>query len=599
VSECHGVKRYTMAQLTVSRPYAEYFAYDHPKSDPAGSRHWQSLPGSDSSALFRTRDELLSSFAADVASLESLAAADGGDRGYTIVLKWSAITGYIETVTTNKDPSKRFRPFPLPAGSLDRLVVEEFMPLLDGAGRIPQPAEGDDADGPHRDAVRSIANALWGRARNRTSENHSKSVYSLLRGEVESPKMGIDCFSSTLLAVCGMNVLGRRSFLTLSEIHAYESHRPGGAGGERKTCEVSYVGADAAAKRGMSISEIREFKATDTDDSWMYMNGCPVICETAGEALAALVSATNFDIDKNKDVYSEALIEIKRDMLWVLFDAGFLKRIPYALSELADCEGHMCTERGTELVEAPEYLSRTDVKVSMVEKLHWDSISVSRKEYRDGQMVPYCYAGHHALDLGRLGPEHHLVEAMRLYHEAARVVAGYSYDVKDEGKYLVDQLKVLMDNVKTDILMEQEESGGDKKRSRRWSRRDCSVATATWHLGFLDSILSWEERAQRDIFGTTKMEWAKLLKHFDLDVRKEAFDKVHSPSEARAGAPLVVLEDDLLYFRSTRSKRLAQGSSLSSALLRQKVTVGEGDVALPPMDGEVGSRSKKRARTRR
>ena len=259
----------------------------------------------------------------------------------------------------------------------------------------------------------------------------------------------------------------------------------------------------------------------------------------------------------------------------------------------------MCTGRGMELVEAPEYLSRTDVKMSMVAKLHSDSISVSRKEYRDGQIVPYCYAGHHELDLGRLGPEHHLVEAMRLYHEAARVVAGYRYDVKDEGKYLIDQLKVLMDNVKTDILIEQEESGGDEKRSRRWIRRECAVATATWHLAFLDSVLVWEERAQRDIFGTTKMDWAKLLKHFDFDVRKEAFTKVHSPSEARVGAPLVVLEDDLLYFRSTESKRLASGSSLTSALLRKKVTVGEGDVALPPMDGEAGSRSKKRARTRR
>ena len=259
----------------------------------------------------------------------------------------------------------------------------------------------------------------------------------------------------------------------------------------------------------------------------------------------------------------------------------------------------MGTERGTQLVEAPEYLSRMDVKMSTVAKLHSDSVSVSRKEYRDGQMVPYCYAGHHALDLGRLGPEHYLVEAMRLYHEAARVVVGYSYDVKDEGKYLVDQFKLLMDNVKTDVLIEQEESGGDNKRSRRWRRRDCSVATATWLLGFLDSILAWEERSQRDIFGTTKLDWAKLMKHFDLDVRKEAFDKAHSPSEARVGAPLVVLEDDLLYFCSTRSKRLAPGSSLSSALLRKKVTVGEGDVALPPIDGEVGSRSRKRARTRR
>lgn len=305
-----------MAQPTVSRPYAGYFSYDDPPSDPSGSTQWQSLPPGDSNSVLKTRDELLSSFATDVASL---AAPDGGDLGYSVVLKWSAITGYVEAITTNKDPSRRFRPFPLPAGALDRMISDEYLPLLDGAGRIPRPAEGDDPDGPHRDAVRSIANALWGRVKNRTSENHSKSVYSLLRGEVESPKTGIDCFSSTLLAVCGMNVLGWRSFLTLSEIHAYESHRPGG---ERKTCEVSYVGADAAAKRGSSISEIREFRATNTDDSWMYMNGCPVICETAGEALAALVSATNFDIDKNKNVYSEPLIEIKRDMLWVLYDAG-------------------------------------------------------------------------------------------------------------------------------------------------------------------------------------------------------------------------------------------------------------------------------------
>lgn len=315
-----------MAQPTVDRPYADYFVYDDPPSDPVGTAHWRSLShlpgeGDDSGALFRTRGELLSAFATDVASLGAPAAA-AGDRGYMTVLRWSAIVGWAEAVSTNKDPSKRSRPFPLPARALGRLVEDEFLSLLDGAGRLPLPAEGGGPDGSHRDAIRSIANALWGRARNRSSENHSKSVYSLLRGEVETPKTGIDCFSSTLMAVCGMNVLGRRSLLTLSEIHAYESHRPGGAGGGRETCEISYVGADAAAKRGRSISDVREFKATNVDDSWMYMNGRPVICETAGEAMAALVSATNFDIDKNNDVYSKALIEIKRDMLWVLYDAG-------------------------------------------------------------------------------------------------------------------------------------------------------------------------------------------------------------------------------------------------------------------------------------
>jgi hypothetical protein len=217
--------------------------YDDPTSPPCGSAHRLRLGGrddgeGDDAPPVRCHEELLAAFRNDVDSLGlGPRDDDDGDDGttrerlrYRTLAEWSCIVGYCEALYTHADPSRRHSAFPLPLDRLRRLVGEEFMPLLDVA-RSHVDADADAGGGGeslHRRTVRAVSDVIWGKARNKNSsirdEPHANSLYACLRGDVDG--RSLDCFGSALLVVIGMNVLGfRGSTLTLSEDHAYESHR--------------------------------------------------------------------------------------------------------------------------------------------------------------------------------------------------------------------------------------------------------------------------------------------------------------------------------------------------------------------------------------
>jgi len=462
-----------------------------------------------------SHEELTTQFQNDVKSLSTKSAQDDVvdpkkiEQDYLKVAIWNFVVGYCEALSTHKDSTRRYSLFPVPFRALCQLVLEEFLPLLNDAKQKSASVatsnstnnstkNGSSAQLRHRQAVQTIANIIWKRAQNKKcgtlmqDELHANSLYTCLCGDVDGKSL--DCFGAASLVVVGMNLsaLGN-SCLTLSEDHAYESHSKQLNDGETKdavivrgTCEVAIPGntKTAQSKRGREISETfssqnqsstqrKKLDAITAETSWLYMAKNPVICENAGMVLAAMIGNVNCDVEKQKlktgeekmPVVSGPLYKLKRDLLWVLHDAGFMKKIPFALIELGDCEEHMSSERGMEWIDVTGLVqgAKCDsnngneggkIAVLRNEKLFMDAIHISRKLYDDSQAYPYLYAGHYHKDAGRDDPtqEYRLVESLRLYSEASRVASKYQYDSRD-CMQLMKHMCTVASLIYRDILM--------------------------------------------------------------------------------------------------------------------------------------------------
>ncbi|KAL9180764.1 hypothetical protein ACHAXT_011217 [Thalassiosira profunda] len=578
--------------------------YDAPAASPRQSAHWERvhrhLGNEGACDVMDTHEALMAAFAADVASLCDGAASDH----YLKVAVWSCVVGYCETLSTHKDATRRFAIFPVPLSSLRRLVENEFLPLLYQArddAATAKAAKSDQGESLHRRTVRAVANAIWKKAQNKKSsmqdELHANSLYACMCGDVD--KKSLDCFGAALLVVVGMNILGSgSSCLALSEDHAYESHREEGSG-KRATCEVAIPGntKDSQSKRGKEISYTFEKQDNITaETSWLYMAKNPVICTTPGMVLAAALGNLNCDIDKQKpgasgdkpSYVSGPLYKLKRDMLWILHDAGYMDRFPFALMELGEAEEHLSSPRGMELVDVSEMLKCEGTLVLRNEKLFLDAIDISRSMYDDAQVYPYLYAGHYHKDAGRddRSQEYRLVESLRLYAEAARVASAYKYDTKDCIQ-LIKHMTSVAGIIQKDIIR------------RTWEHSDNATAAATWLIGFFDRLLFWEEKEQRSFVEVLNVGHKhgidKLLQPFSVDVRVGAVAKMHSNEEAGVRASAVT-ESQLLYFRRPRSKRLRADSLLTTALAKERILARELEMALPSNGEGRGSRQRKRAR---
>ncbi|EED90465.1 hypothetical protein THAPSDRAFT_263558, partial [Thalassiosira pseudonana CCMP1335] len=325
-----------------------------------------------------------------------------------------------------------------------------------------------------RQTVQALSNAIWTRAQNRKSsmqdELHANSLYTCLHGDVDGKS--IDCFGAALLTVIGMNILGfDSSMLTLSEDHAYESHS---WDGNVTTCEVAIPGNNKAAqsKRGKEVSEtfieMQRSSGITAETSWLYMANNPILCDTPGMALAAMVGNMNCDVEKqSKNV---KVGELKRDMLWALHESNYMATFPFAMMELGECEEHLAVDRSN---DKPEPIM-----------LFLDAISIARDVYGDSQTYPFLYAGQ-----DNIYEEYRLVEAMRLYSEASHVASSYKYDTKDSMQ-LMKHMTTVASLLARDVL--QVDNGADKE-PRNWRHRENGVAFVTWLIAFFDSLLYWEE----------------------------------------------------------------------------------------------------------
>lgn len=616
----------------------------------------------DDGAMINSHEELISAFQRDVASFASSSSSDN----YTKLAIWSCVIGYCEALATHKDAARRYALYPIPMHALQRLVQDEFVTLLnDVPNQVNQLANKTNNTKPHvspptrhRQTVQALSNAIWTRAQNRKSsmqdELHANSLYTCLHGDVDGKS--IDCFGAALLTVIGMNILGfDSSMLTLSEDHAYESHSWDGnvsTENKRATCEVAIPGNNKAAqsKRGKEVSEtfieMQRSSGITAETSWLYMANNPILCDTPGMALAAMVGNMNCDVEKQSknvkvgevgkpQVVSGPLYKLKRDMLWALHESNYMATFPFAMMELGECEEHLGSEKGWEEVDVSDLVLNKAVDRSndkpepiMVlwnEKLFLDAISIARDVYGDSQTYPflckfifsvmcsmcqYCTcltrfhscsilqcetdAGHYHKDAGRdnIYEEYRLVEAMRLYSEASRVASSYKYDTKDSMQ-LMKHMTTVASLLARDVL--QVDNGADKE-PRNWRHRENGVAFVTWLIAFFDSLLYWEEREQSsfvEILGLRHKHFiGKLLQFFPLDIRLDAIGKIHS-SEDHQTLLSVVTEEELLYFTKPRSKRLVKESLLVAALSQDTIVVKELDMALPPSGN---SRHRKRSR---
>ena len=451
-------------------------------------------------------------------------------------------------------------------------------------------------------------------------------MYVCLRGR--NHNKSLDCFGSALCVVIGLRCLGYDSILTLSEDHAYESHyyhdetevATAGSGAALdgvtasslpwSTCEVAIPGTTKAAqdKRGREIHETFKKKNNlSAATSWLYMANSPVRCTSMPMSLAAAASNINCSIDTKTTKksgslqvnLSRPLLNLKRTLLWTLYDAGHLATFPFALMELGDCEEHLTSPRGEVYVEVKDDgSSSTSFQCLKLEALYHEAIHVSRRLFNDGQAYPYCYMGNYHKDAGQEpDQEYRLVEALRCYAQASRVASGYIYEWGDSLQ-LTKVVEKLAEFIRTEILTM------DGTTSRSWANGDNHVAAGTWLVGFLDSLLLWEERTGNPFLSilTTqhKSGISKLLAFLPQSVRMHVAAKMAGLSTDNDNKVSllelkpIISPSDLHYFTTPRSQRFGPNGLLLRRLKSDKGSILEMDLAMVMQ--EASSRSLKRVR---
>lgn len=485
-------------QNNTAKTRMEYI-YESPSIPPQESPHWKSLN-------HQADDRIIT----DIFQLKTELQNDDSRLAL-----WSALLGYCESLCTSTNV--RYNPYPIPIDALERLVKDEFSP--------PQGAAS------HRDAARDISNWVWAQVVQKSNikdEKHANSVYTVLRGSIE--KKSVDCFGAALATVIALRQQGYDSVLTLSEDHAYESH------GENETCEVAIPGTTVAQKqkRGQDISSTFEKKELNANDSWLYMAGNAVQCRSNSMMIAAMLANTNCMIEYNSNFekFSEPLLIIKRELLWMLKDCEQISQFPFALCELGWSEEHITSERGDARVSI-EWESST-VQVTAMEKLYHEAVGANKLHYNDKQVYPYAYLGFFHKDGGQ-EEECRLALALQFFSEAARVASSYKYDSGDTLQ-LTKVFTKISDFIVSEILC----CDGN---TRVWQDADNTVAATKWLLVFYDYLLLWEEKSGCSqsflpiCSPQHKTGISKAFSQLSPAIRQEALKSIRIQSK-RLGGPL-------------------------------------------------------------
>ena len=180
-----------------------------------------------------------------------------------------------------------------------------------------------------------------------------------------------------------------------------------------------------------------------------------------------------------------------------------------------------------------------------------------------------------------------------------RVASTYVYEPSDSMQ-LIKVTTKLGDLLTTEILRPRDGNGKDP---REWRRRDNCLGAASWLLAFYDSLLYWEEKSGSAFVEIltpgNKASIGKCFSLLQLDVRVEALSRCHAAVPNTTPAPSLPISGDAMQFFSGpfRSKRLAAGGLLAAALRKQKVSVGDMELAIITDQGDGEGRHAKRART--
>ena len=523
------------------------YIYDNPELDPRRSPHWKSLDHRDGDFLIENMEQLICKFKSAVSATEKLDIAT-----------WSCVLGYCEALSTHKQV--RYSLFPIPIDSLRRLVETDFT--------LPAVAET------HRKTVQTVSNWVWSKVvskSNAKDEQHANSLYIVLRGSVDGKS--IDCFGAALSTVIGMRRLGfDNSVLSLSEDHAYESHTIHPSDGDNATkfctCEVAIPGNTKSqkSKRAKETAEtFQKNSALTPQTSWLYMGMAPIECKTEYMICAAALANLNALIGSSTSTerYSEPLLLVKRDLLWILKDAGHLDSFPFALCELGYCEEHCTSDRGEARFTITALAS---VSVTAMEGLYHQAISCCIDQYQDKQVYPYCYMGFFHKDGGQEeGEEDRLVASVRYFSQASRVASQYKYEWGDSLQ-LTKVMTRISEYVVHEILAKN-------KTPRKWTDKKNAVDVGRWLARFFDNLFLWEE--------LTNEQFLSILKaNYKTGIGK-AFSLLSC--EIRAN----IFTDDL----PLQSKRLK--GSLRAALQTKKVAVSDMHLIIIADEGRGRRRKRK------
>ncbi|XP_013401358.1 menin [Lingula anatina] len=420
----------------------------------------------------------------------------------------SIIIGSIEhTLTVNRalpqnvDLSKTLEPiFPI----IDLQTVEalycRFESLIRGSVDLTQFPAGKTT----RQLIKRVSDVVWNSLSRSYYKDkaHLQTLYSLLTGNK------LDCFGLAYSVVAACQVLGLTDVhLALSEDHAWVVF---GENGE-ETAEVTWHGKGNEDKRGQSIS------MGVAEKSWLYLNGHPVVCDRKLE-VASLVSGINCSINASTD--SVELGDLQQELLWLLYDMGFLKRYPMALGNLGDLEE----------------IQPTSGRPTPIE-LFKEAIDTARTYYDNHHVYPYTYMAAY------MYRKKHYKEALKYWADAASVIKRFNYNREDEEIYK-EFLEIANDMIPNIVRAVTSAETQSKPRLE-----DAAVVIAapsvsqynqthilhdpdcySYLLQFYDGICQWEEGSSTPVL---HVGWAQqlvyTLSRFDPKVRENM--EVHAEGE--------------------------------------------------------------------
>ncbi|CAB3223519.1 unnamed protein product [Arctia plantaginis] len=219
------------------------------------------------------------------------------------------------------------------------------------------------------------------------------ALFSIIFGAVESNLTNMkncdkEAHLNTFAVTASCQILGKHDVhLAISEDHVWVVFGKDGT----ETAEVTWHGKGNEDKRGRSVGD------GISSLSWLYLAGKPVICNRNME-LAALVASINPTLTPTIDVHEIA--QMQHQLLWLLYDKGYLDAYPMALGNLADLDEYMkvsnCSGDNTEDIVFPGDTSFTLADSTPrpdAGALYTQAIRSARTNYEDRHVYPYTFQG--------------------------------------------------------------------------------------------------------------------------------------------------------------------------------------------------------------
>lgn len=417
---------------------------------------------------------------------------DPGDSEPDLTL-FSIVAGFVEiSLTTGKvaesavgeNSAEECSTFPVVTYEMVNNLYQKYLSILT---LIHKPKSGRYAN---REIIKKVSDIIWHSLfwSSHKDRAHLQNLYSYLSYNK------LDCFGVALGVVAGCQLLGYKDVhLAISEDHAWVVF-----GKKRQEAiEVTWHGKGSEDKRGQDVTPGIESKA------WLYLSGMPVICDRHME-VASIVTAINISLTSNVDCVEVA--DLQQQLLWLLYDMGYLEKYPMALGNLGELE------------EVSPTIGRKSC-----EALYIEAIQSAKVYYSNHHVYPYTYQGTYYYRMGKYR------EAFRSWANAGDVIRLYTYSCRDDEEIYKEFVEIA--NEMIPYIIKTESSG----HSGRSVLRDSEVFANI--LRFYDGVCQWEEESSTPIL---HIGWAKPLVNtiskFDYDIRSQVVINVLEEDEEEAGS---------------------------------------------------------------